>query len=123
MHLESPQEALEVAGNEGRTVICFHDPGGAVAQEQGGQLVHHHLGRVGAHRAPEQLPATGQVAHGEQVVELAIDGRGRLGEVHGPDGAGAQPAQLVARAGVLGLPQVAIAALELGQLAARHVGE
>src|SRR5262249_17947578 len=90
--------------------------------EQTGERIDSDLSGLSVHRKPEELAARGQVADRKEVRVLSIDGQWRLGEVHGPDGAGTGPVQDVELTLAPLLVHPAEALEQVLEVRARHVG-
>ena len=69
---------------------------------------------------PEELPAAGEIADGQQVREAAVDGCRRLGEVDGPDAAGIVPVEHAQGFTMALTPDGAVAADQVGEFSAGH---
>jgi len=117
------QEVLRLVGAEGRTVIGFQDQRRAVLREQRAQRVDGVVGVGVFDGKPEELLTACQIAHGQEMRMAAVDGRGGLAVVHGPDDAGRLPAQDARSVVVAALPDTAVAAQEILKFGARHERE
>lgn len=81
------------------------------------------IGGAGADRSPEQLPAAGKIANGQEVRVESVDGGPRAMEVDGPDGAGPSPVENMNRLIVEAAPDAAIALQDVLEFGAGDGGE
>jgi hypothetical protein len=116
-HLPTPNARRQ------RHTWCTLTPNQSVNHEQGRQRVGHgRRGGVGQ-RQPEELPAAGQVADGQQVIGDPVDRCRRLRQVDRPDGAGRGPVQHVQGPTMALTPDPAVAGQQIVELGAAHVRE
>ncbi len=106
-------------GDEARAVVALEDEWNAVTGEERGETSAHGIGVGVVHGQCAELIAAAEVAHHEEVAVLAVDGAGRLGEVHRPDVAWYEPAHDM-HEGVAVQVLAAIVTEKAGDLASRY---
>jgi hypothetical protein len=110
-------------GDEGGAVVGLEDEWWSALSEECLEDGEGRFGRFVFDGDPGELVVAGEVADGEGLGVVAIDGERRVGVVDGPDGAGAVPGQDMECMGITFFADAAVAGLEVVEFAAGHVPE
>ena len=118
------EELAHGVGGEGRAIVGFEDEWWSVRNKETEENGDGGVRIIGVYRVGTERAASGEIADGEDFGALAVNGCGRAGVIHGPDGASALPGEgavpATARdAGGFGASTMQ----QAGEIAARQMGE